>query len=94
MIKLNEEIEISINKIPFGDYCYDKSGLCPYWSKIKSLPKQYNGYCSFLKKSDIDLSGETECTNLKTGEIVNGDDMPFGVSLLWDQVKSCNINEN
>lgn len=49
--------------IPKGSYCYTWAGKpqdgkinpCPYWSSIINLPKQENGYCSFMEKSDRDL---------------------------------------
>lgn len=83
--------------IPQGPYCYTyvdgKFSPCPYWSKVMNAPEQYDGYCSFLEKGDLDLAREGEYRNMKTGEIVKGSDLPFPVSLLWDQVKECRIND-
>jgi hypothetical protein len=39
-------------QIPNGPYCYDKNGLCPYWSKDPNKEEQNNGYCGFMKKGD------------------------------------------
>lgn len=79
--------------IPKGCYCYDESGLCPYWDLLDDLPSQYNGYCAFLGKSDIEIAQERELKNMKTGEVARGDELPFPVSLLWDQCKECGIND-
>ncbi|MFA5154545.1 MAG: hypothetical protein WC554_18520 [Clostridia bacterium] len=84
--------------IPKGPYCYtyDEAGeykLCPYWDTIKGVSKQYNGYCSYLEKGDMDLEQEMELTDMKTGEKIKGDKLPFPVSLLWDQCKECGINK-
>ena len=48
--------------IPYGLYCYSvhntKHGAllykCPYWSVDEDMPKQLNGYCSFLGEGDWD----------------------------------------
>lgn len=86
------------SQIPYGYYCYTrfKNGkrvLCPYWSLKEELPEQYNGYCSFLEKSDIDLAKEQVMINSKTGKKAKGIDLSFPTSLLWDQCKECGINE-
>jgi hypothetical protein len=83
-----------ISKIPKGLYCYDENGKCPYWSLIKNLPIQENGYCSFLKKSDYDLNeeqGEIHGRNRNNGEFVIPTHF-LPLSLLWDQCKECGIN--
>jgi len=80
-------------KIPKGYYCYDKNGICPYWSIREDQPYQFNGYCSFLKIGDWENKLDDIFINSKTNEEVKGKDLPFAVSLLWDQVKECNINE-
>lgn len=41
-----------INKIPMGQYCYDKNGSCPYWSLDLSKPHQENGHCAYLDFGD------------------------------------------
>jgi hypothetical protein len=79
--------------IPKGIYCYDEKGVCPYWSSLDGLPDQYNGYCSFLDKGDVELAQQMELQNVKTGEVARGDELPFPVSLLWDQCKMCGIND-
>ena len=38
--------------IPWGIYCYDGNGPCPYLDRDENAPKQSNGYCWFLKKGD------------------------------------------
>lgn len=45
------------NKIPNGVYCYDKNGLCPYWSLNKDKPYQENGYCHYMKLGDWESEG-------------------------------------
>ena len=83
--------------IPKGDYCYtyknDTFILCPYWRIIKELPKQYNGYCDYLEKGDLELEKEMTFTDMKTNEKTTGANLPFPVSLLWDQCKECGINK-
>ena len=96
--------------IPRGMYCYKtKTGkmeqnaegihfpryrICPYWSKNKDKPNQCNGYCGYLKQGDWDIEKEMTLTNAKTGEVTKGDEMPFSVGLLWDQVKECGIKNS
>lgn len=62
-----------MKEIPKGIYCYDKNGVCPYWSRNPDYPNQENGYCSYL------MRGDWEANHL---------------SLLWDQVKECGINDD
>lgn len=45
------------SKIPLGIYCYDENGKCPYWSRIEGGEPQNDGYCKFMSKGDVDLSG-------------------------------------
>ena len=80
--------------IPRGPYCYDDDGVCPYWSIKDELPNQYNGYCAYLEQSDVDLCCDMELENMRTGEVERGCDVPFPVSLLWDQCKMCGINDD
>lgn len=92
---MNKDISI----IPKGDYCYayidTKYMKCPYWSIIKELPEQENGYCSYLEKSDYDLNedkGIAEWKN-KDGEVTMiTQPHEIGLSLLWDQCKECGLN--
>ena len=81
--------------IPHGDYCYDKNGLCPYWSKDENRPDQESGYCAFLEKGDWDTNASKEktITMHPSGEKKSPSEMPIGIGLLWDQVKECCINE-
>lgn len=85
--------------IPKGRYCYtyDENGeykLCPYYETREDLPEQYNGYCAYLEKGDVELGSKMILTDEKTGEKFTGDDLPFPVSLLWDQCKECDINKD
>lgn len=45
------------NMIPYGDYCYDSVGFCPYWDKASSKHDQVSGYCWFLRKGDWEDDG-------------------------------------
>lgn len=85
--------------IPKGPYCYtyDTDGKycpCPYYDTVESAPEQYNGYCHYLEKGDLDLEQEMVLTDMKTGEKTKGCNLPFPVSLLWDQCKMCGINDD
>jgi hypothetical protein len=77
--------------IPKGCYCYDANGVCPYWSLREDRPEQYNGWCDYLGKGDIEIAQEMEVRNAKTGEVCKACDLPFPMSLLWDQCKECGI---
>lgn len=90
--------------IPKGYYCYSHLqyqkdghckviGLCPYWKRIKDRPEQYDGWCDYLKKGDIELAEESEWIDCKTGEKKKAEALAFPTSLLWDMVKECGINE-
>jgi hypothetical protein len=85
-------------KIPRGPYCHGETRqtYCPYWKLISFLPDQENGYCAWLEKGDIDKNNDDsimlEQIDLKTGEVIDrisASEMPFGISLLWDQCKEC-----
>jgi len=80
--------------IPKGLYCDGKNGLCPYWSIVEHKPDMFNGYCSYLRKGDWELSKESEIVDFKTKKIIKskGEESDFSFSLLWDQVKECGIN--
>ena len=42
-------------------YCYNSAGLCPFWdSKPGQYPKQEDGYCHYLGKSDWDINEESQ----------------------------------
>lgn len=95
------EKRIKKDLIPKGMYCYTrlnngKIKACPYWKLRKNKPKQMNGYCSFLKKGDWQLTEERYkrnpyWINYKTGKKSK---MKKGLplSLLWDMIKECDIN--
>jgi hypothetical protein len=60
----------------------------------KSKPKQENGYCKFLERGDWETNAsEEKCLIDQDGEHWSPSEMPFGIGLIWDQVKCCNINE-
>ena len=84
--------------IPKGAYCYTyengKFIVCPYWDTIEGAPEQADGYCHFLEKGDLDIEKEMVLKDMKTGEETRGDELPFPVSLLWDQCKECGIKNN
>ena len=85
--------------IPKGQYCYtyDEDGKykpCPYWRRIEDRPEQYDGWCDFLEFGDLEHEQEMELTDMKTGEKTKGCDLPFPVSLLFDQCKECGINDD
>jgi hypothetical protein len=62
-----------------------------YWSLREDRPEQYNGWCDYLGKGDIEIAQEMEVRNAKTGEVCKACDLPFPMSLLWDQCKECGI---
>jgi hypothetical protein len=81
--------------IPAGCYCYDEKGKCPYWSKVNNLPEQENGYCSYLGYNDYDRNtdiGEIKWEGQHGPVYTAPHDIP--ISLLWDQVKQCGINDD
>jgi hypothetical protein len=95
--------------IPEGFYCYSyENGVkkqCPYWSKDTSLPVMEDGVCSFLEINDWDENEKLAQKGVKDieGEIVEmnvgidkrtGKTLHFPMSLLWDEVKECDININ
>jgi len=92
MRQLKEEKGDSV--IPSGSYCYDENGICPYWDRDSDRPHQYDGYCWYVERGDLDLQKDMEFTNEDTGETVKGEDMPIPVSLLWDQCKECGVNDD
>lgn len=85
--------------IPRGYYCYiykrGKRLICPYHCFVSALPEQFNGYCIFLEKSDLNLSiyrnKHANWRNRKGEKIKVKDFLPL--SLLWDMCKECGINE-
>jgi hypothetical protein len=89
--------------IPKGPYCYTPIGYengvykvkhCPYHRLIEDRPNQYDGWCDFLEKGDLELEKEMVLTDQDTGEKIRGDELPFPVSLLWDSCKECGINDD
>ncbi|WP_264773031.1 hypothetical protein [Defluviimonas salinarum] len=52
----------SPDHIPEGPYCYSRVpagprgasriARCPYWTKVRALPEQLDGYCAYLREGD------------------------------------------
>ena len=85
---------------PMKNGRYKVMGLCPYWSIRKGKPKQNNGYCAYLEKGDWEINAEKRWRQIhnKRGKDTYGKyrsayEMGFPMSLIWDQVKECKINE-
>lgn len=92
-------MEKDTSVIPKGSYCYTYSENgeylpCPYHRFIEDRPNQYNGWCDYLEKGDLELEREMVLKDMDTGEETTGDELPFPVSLLWDQCKECRINDD
>jgi hypothetical protein len=90
---------MDISVIPKGQYCETfgaEAKTCPYWSEVKELPEQENGYCSYLEKSDFDINeetGELEVLYSKqTTPIKKVHAHEVSWSLLWDKCKMCGVN--
>ena len=79
--------------IPHGAYCYDENGVCPYWSYDKERHEQECGYCAYLEKSDYDLNREPRWIEPDSDTPVSANELGLPFSLLWDQIKECNIND-
>lgn len=88
MKTINEKYFINPKQyIPEGIYC---SG-CPFHDIDETLPVQENGYCHYLKKSDVDINSEgSTIVDMKTGVKTELDYYPFG-GLLWDGCKECEV---
>ena len=76
----------SENVIPEGIYCYTRDAnnnvtRCPYWSTIRSYPKQMNGFCEYLGMGDWNF----------TYEDMEGNVIGHMHGLLWDQCKECHV---
>jgi hypothetical protein len=52
MINKNKFTYIDFTKIPYGCYCYDENGTCPYWDSDPSKGEQRYGYCHCLGVGD------------------------------------------
>jgi hypothetical protein len=101
VLKGKKKIKKDKSKIPYGYYCYDENGVCPYWKRVKNRSKYENGFCDYLGYGDWDvnekevLTGQTK--DPKTGKIIQlekgtGHQLGLLFSTIWDQVKECNIN--
>ncbi len=95
-----EKIKKDKTKIPYGYYCYDEKGVCPYWKKV-SGEKYETGFCKYLGHGDWHINEtrqlQQQMINKKTGKykvVREGTAHEIGImaSLLWDQVKECYIN--
>ena len=63
---ISEMLETPEKYIPYGMYCYDND-TCPFWaSKDGEFPKQEDGFCHYLQKSDWEINEESS----KTAKIV------------------------
>lgn len=54
-IRTSEELLKKV--IPVGDYCYDKSGCCPFLEKWNMMGEQNSGYCMYLEEGDFTKNG-------------------------------------
>ncbi len=92
-----------LTKIPHGCYCYDERGVCPFWSTRKRhkghrLGNQECGYCSYLGKGDWDMNREVKWVRIyhkdgtRDATPTTAAEIGMSLSLLWDQVKECDIN--
>jgi len=77
--------------IPHGPYCYDNKGRCPYFT-IKFINNIGITWCKYLNLGDLGNITDNEFKNLK--QFHNNEDVNklYPLSVLWDQVKECNIN--
>ena len=89
--------EKDISVIPKGPYCYHhinptwvdgklvfKPTYCPYWSIREDKPEQENGYCSYLEWGDWEAEVPPDFPEHFPRSVL---------SLLWDAVKECHIND-
>lgn len=84
--------------IPVGYYCYDDNGACPYWSRDPNHHEMENGYCKFLEKGDWEMNIEKKWRityqggkKVTDGKLESAEELGMYMSVLWDQVKECNI---
>ncbi len=81
---------MDLSLIPEGDYCYkirhidnDKGTIyidpCPYWRNRKDIDN--------IRTDEQDYG---YCLYLNKGDIELNEE--YGISLLWDQCKMCDIN--
>jgi hypothetical protein len=83
----------NISVIPKGCYCYDKQGVCPYWSTNPTKHYQENGYCAFLERGDWEMNNDVKWVTLGEDIKHSANEIGIPMSLLWDQCKECGINE-
>ena len=89
LVDLTAKIKVKDTSIiPEGPYCYTGKSYskgvyhiepCPYFDHIEKGGSQSDGYCHYIEGGDSNLDGSD---NLN------------GCGLLWDQVKSCSINDD
>jgi hypothetical protein len=59
---ISEMLQTPEKYIPYGMYCYHHE-VCPFWTmKEGEYPKQEDGYCHYLQKSDWELNEESSDT--------------------------------
>ena len=49
--------------VPFGCYCYDGKGNCPFWDKMEEFGHQSDGYCHLIQRGDF-MASENDGTFL------------------------------
>lgn len=64
--------------IPFGYYCYDKTGNCPYIDNAANKDEQQSGFCWFLNKGDWEEDGTFLLWDQCKECGINDDDVPEG----------------
>lgn len=81
--------------IPKGIYCYDGNTRCPFYS-YKTYDSVKVPYCLYLNEGDISNLDEEEDKKLLEYFKCDEDELEkkFPLSLLWDQVKECGINND
>lgn len=83
----------NIRNIPWGCYCYDNHTLCPHFTYVTdcgaSIP-----FCTYLQQGSIgpNVSQSVELQLIKKYGSDEALDEKYGLDLLWDQVKECDIN--
>jgi hypothetical protein len=94
-------MEKDTSVIPKGPYCYDENGVCPYWSLNAYHHEQENGYCAYLERGDWEMNDDKKWRQtrkngekVEDAELQSAQEIGIPMSLLWDQCKECNINDD
>ena len=69
--------ENGLGVVPYGIYCYDQNGMCPYLDRAENKDKQNNGFCWLMGKGDWDenmgeLWDSCKCCGVHDKEIPDG----------------------